>query len=72
VIRCVRPNGQIKWQGADLYLSQVIAGQPVGLDAIDDGRWRLYYGMLPLATLDARTARGARIEPLNPKPHHAP
>lgn len=63
-VRRVRPNGTMKWAGVEIYVSEVLVGEPIGLLQIDIARWRLHYGMLPLGTLDARAARGARIQPI--------
>jgi transposase InsO family protein len=60
-------NGYIKWHGTAIYVSEALCGEPIGLDQIDEARWRVYYGLLPLGTLDARarpTGRRARIEPI--------
>jgi transposase InsO family protein len=65
-VRRVCHSGEFKWNGQFVYVSQVLAGEPVGLELIDDGCWRVYYGLLALGTLDARGApRAPRIEPLS-------
>ena len=35
-VRRVRHNGEIKWRGELLYLSEVLAKEPVGLKPIDE------------------------------------
>jgi hypothetical protein len=67
VVRRVRHNGCMKWGGTELYVSEVLIGEPVGLLQIGTCQWQMYYGILPLGTLDTRAARGARIQPLEPK-----
>jgi len=52
-IRRVRPSGEIKWRGATIYISQVLADEPIGIEPIDDGAWRLYFGPVLLGTLNA-------------------
>lgn len=54
-VRQVRANGEIKWRGQLMYLSKVLAGEPVGLEACGDGLWTLYYRFHPLGQLDERT-----------------
>ena len=56
-VRKVRSSGQIKWQGELLFLSEVLIGEPVGLEEIDDGVWSLSFGPLLLARFDERTRR---------------
>jgi hypothetical protein len=48
-------SGEIKWQGQFVYVSQLLAGEPVGLYQIDEYLWRVYFGMLLLGVLDTRT-----------------
>lgn len=54
-VRQVRCNGEIKWQGHLIYLSQALPGEPVGFHQIDEHTWRVYFGMLQLGLLDTRT-----------------
>jgi transposase InsO family protein len=63
-VRRVCHSGEFKWRGQFVYVSQVLSGEPIGLDPISDGCWCVYYGLLPLGRLDARSARAPRIEPL--------
>jgi hypothetical protein len=51
-IRKVRPGGQIWWKGSDLFLSEVLAGEPVALEQTDDRYYRIYFGPIPVAKLD--------------------
>jgi len=53
-IRQVRHNGQIKWQGHEMYLSERLTGEPVGLCQADDDHWHLYFGPVYLATWNQR------------------
>ena len=56
-VRRVRTDGSIKWQGQFLYVSQVLSGEPVGLEEVDDGIWSLHFAQLLLARLDERERR---------------
>jgi transposase InsO family protein len=53
-VRQVRHNGEIKWRGELLYLSETLAKEPVGLKPIDEGRWELRYSFHLLGVLDER------------------
>ena len=50
-VRQVRCNGEIKWQGRLVYLSQALTGEPVGLAETDDGAWRVTYGPVVLGVI---------------------
>ncbi len=51
-LRRVRHSGEIKWQGRTLYISESLAGEPVGLAEQEDGTWALWYGPVPLGSID--------------------
>ncbi len=51
-VRSVRPNGEIKWQGEFLFLSEALRGERVGLEESADGVWTVYFGAVPLARFD--------------------
>jgi transposase InsO family protein len=51
-VRRVRSNGQIKWRGEHLFLSETLTGEPVGLSEIDDGLFEVHYGPISLGTID--------------------
>ena len=51
LIRKVRRNGEIKWRGNTIFLSQVLVGEPVGLFDIGEDVWLVKYGPVVLGTL---------------------
>lgn len=53
-VRRVRSNGYIKWKGGQVFVGQVLIGEPVGLLEIDDGKWQLYFGNRHLADWNER------------------
>jgi len=54
LVRRTHPNGDIKWRGRRVRITQALAGEPVGLEEITDGRWRVWFGPIELGWLDAR------------------
>ncbi len=56
-VRRVRQNGEIKWHGQLLYISAVLAKEPVGLKPINDDQWELRYSFHRLGILDMRTQK---------------
>jgi transposase InsO family protein len=54
-VRRVALNGNIRWKGRSLSVSSVLGHEPIGLEAIDNGIWALYFGPVRLGTLDDRT-----------------
>jgi len=55
IVRRVRHNGEIKWKGHHIYVSEVLAKEPLGLKPVDEDRWELYYSFQRLGIWDPRT-----------------
>ena len=51
VVRRVRHNGEIKWQGSSIYLSGALVGEPVGLMERKDGSFAVHYGPIELGVI---------------------
>jgi len=53
----VKTNGEIKWHGGRVYLSESLRGEPVGLIPVDDRYWSIQFGPLHIGLLDAYANR---------------
>ena len=55
--RCERfdTTGQIKWRGKMLYVSEILAKEPIALTPVDDTTWEVRYSFHLLGTLDEQT-----------------
>src|SRR5262249_45893067 len=62
-IRRVAPIGQVSWRGRLMYLTEVLAGQEVAFEEVDDGIWVLYFAALRLARFDERTRTLTAVSP---------
>lgn len=51
MVRRVRSNGQIKWRGGFVYVSESLIGELVGISE-DKGGWLVSFGPIPLGLLD--------------------
>lgn len=51
------PNGVITYRGSQWYVSSAVKRELVGLEAVDDGRWKVHLGPVPLGVLDERRAK---------------
>jgi transposase InsO family protein len=56
-IRRVRTNGEIKWKGYTIYLSESLSGEPVGLVQQDERSWTIQFGPLVIGLLDDHARR---------------
>jgi transposase InsO family protein len=71
VVRRVRGNGDIKWRGERLFLSETLIGEPVGLRETEDGLFEVTYGPIVLGAIDQNckfTARTTGPDGLARKP----
>ena len=55
-VRRVRQNGEFKWRGRLIYLSQVLAKEPIALVACDNDCFEIRYSFHLLGVLDERTS----------------
>jgi len=53
-VRRVSACGTISWLGRPVYLTEVLAGEDLGLEEVDDAIWLVYFGSTRLARFDAR------------------
>jgi putative transposase len=51
-VRLVRPNGSLKWNGAELYVGETLASERVGLEEVGTDRWRMFFADVPLGTIE--------------------
>jgi transposase InsO family protein len=56
-VRQVRHNGDIKWKGKMIYVSQTLAGEPVGLLQVGEDLWQINFCFHHLGTLNERTMK---------------
>lgn len=54
LVRSVRPKGHFRWKKHDVFLSEVLWGEPVGLLPEDDRWFTIYFAQLPLACFDSQ------------------
>jgi putative transposase len=61
----VKSHGHFRWNKRDVFLSEVLWGERIGLQEVDDGHFTLYFAHLPLAQFEARSCK---LAPLKPAP----
>ena len=54
------PNGVISLQSTQCYLSGCLRGELIGLEEINDDRWKVYFGPIQLGILDLRSPKKKR------------
>lgn len=63
----VSQNGLIYWRALRVYISYLLAGEWVGLEAVGDGLWDAYFGPVRLGSFDERQTKGDRDDYLTLK-----
>lgn len=53
-VRKVRADGNIKWHRAPIYVANLLAGEFIGFEQIDDSCWMVYLSTVKLGILDER------------------
>jgi len=65
MVRRVRSNGQIKWRGGLVYISQALIGELVGITE-DKDAWLVSFGPIPLGLIDPHTSLLKPLPPTHP------
>ncbi|HEY6292229.1 MAG TPA: IS481 family transposase [Terriglobia bacterium] len=60
--RRVRHNGEIKWQGESVFLTEVLRNEIVGVIETDDGNAEIFFGPLRLGLIDGVSLKIRRPE----------
>lgn len=55
IVRIVGSCGRIRWSGERVFITKVLGNEPIGLEGVEDGVWRLWFGAYPIGWLDERT-----------------
>ena len=65
-VRRVRSNGEIKWHGELIFLSEALVGEPVGLAETDSGDWIVRFADNPIAIIQRRSKKLIAFAPARP------
>lgn len=61
LVRKVGARGQISWNHEHVFLTEALIGERVGLDAIDDRWYRVYFTAFPIALFDSGERRMQKL-----------
>jgi len=61
LVRTVKAHGHFRWKQQDIFLSEVLWGEPVGLLPAERGCYTVYFANVPVAGFDPRYARTYRL-----------
>jgi transposase InsO family protein len=62
-VRRVFADGQFSWKHHDVFVSETLMGERIGLEPIDDRWYTIYFAEFPLGRFDSRTRTVHRLHP---------
>jgi transposase InsO family protein len=68
-VRSVHSKGQIRWNGTEIFASEVLIGAQVGLLQIGEAAWSIHFGHVLIGYLDGLTERVQNRLPQRLAPH---
>ncbi len=54
-VRRVRQGGRLRWRGENVFVAHALENESVGLEQIDDDRWRVWFSFYEIGIMDAGT-----------------
>ena len=60
VVRQVRSNGEIKWDGDFVHICSALAGETIAVEETEDGHWQVRFFDVPIAIIDRDTRKSRR------------
>jgi putative transposase len=65
-VRRVRSNGEIKWGGDRIFVSEALVGETVGVGETEEGNWLVRFADQPIGLIDRRTRKLRPFGPARP------
>jgi len=56
-VRQLRHNGEVKWKGRCIYVSEALVGEPVGFKQIGEDTYEISFSFHSLGVLNERTGK---------------
>jgi len=56
-VRRISTGGTFSWHGRPLFVTEILRGEDIGLEEVDDGIWNLVYYRTLLGRIDVRSGR---------------
>ena len=61
IVRGVGECGRIKWSGERIFITKTLGHEPIGLEGIEDGIWKLWFANYPIGWMDERTRQATDL-----------
>jgi putative transposase len=61
-VRRVRECGRMRWWSDNIFVGKSLAGEPLGMQPVGDGKWRVCFFNYPLGIFDERNMRIQKLK----------
>lgn len=62
IVRGVGECGRIRWSGERIFITKTLGHEAIGLEGVDDGIWKLWFGNYPIGWIDERNMQAADLD----------
>lgn len=59
ITRRIRTNGAMKWQGKEIFISETLIGETIGMKPYSECEWVIYFSFMPLAIFNEKTLKAS-------------
>lgn len=59
--RRIRTNGTMKWAGNELFISETLVGETIGMKPHSEEEWVIHFSFLPIALFNEKTLQVSKI-----------
>ena len=59
--RRIRTNGTMKWQGKEIFLSETLIGETIGMKPYAENEWKIFFSFLPIAIFNEKLLKVTKL-----------
>jgi putative transposase len=59
--RRIRSNGTMKWAGKELFISETLIGETIGMKPYSEDEWLIHFSLLPIGLFNEKTLQVSKI-----------
>ncbi len=61
ITRKIRTNGTMKWHGQEIFISETLTGEIIGMKPHSECEWVLHFSFMPLAIFNEKTLKVSKL-----------
>lgn len=59
--RRIRTNGTMKWQGKEIFLSETLIGETIGMKPHAENEWKVFFAFVPIAIFNEKLLKVSKL-----------